>query len=164
VLDATLQLPQHLRKAAAASLANSDYLQALKEWDQLDPTDILEGDTLKLGGRQPPELDRELMPVNLPPGAPTTINTTQTTLNTTQVSLQSGATPMITTTPTMTTPLIGTASAAQSQVSRPSTQASRPGTSKVKFLEDDAPSFSRRPSADLAAVQERLVVDGEEHD
>ena len=162
VLDATLQLPQHLRKGAAASLANSDYLQALKKWDQLDPTDILEGDTLKLSGRQPPELDRELMPVNLPPGAPTTINTTQTTLNTTQVSLQSGATPMITTTPTMTTPF--TASAAQSQVSRPSTQASRPGTSKVKFLEDDAPSFSRRPSADLAAVQERLVVDGEEHD
>ena len=158
-LDATLQLPQHLRKAAAASLANSDYLQALNEWDQLDDTAVLEGDTLKLSGRLPPDEDRELMAVTLPAGGPATANS-NTPLSR-HASFLGGATPSASDS-RMTTPLAGTASAAPSHASRLPSQVSRPGTSKVKFLEDDAPSFSRRPSTDLAAVQERLVIDEEE--
>ncbi len=156
-LDATLQLPQHLRKAAAASLANSDYLQALNEWDQLDDTAILEGDTLKLSGRLPPDEDRELMPVTLPAGVPATANSNPLSRH---ASFLGGVTPSASDS-RVTTPLFGTASAAPSQASRLPSQVSRPGTSKVKFLQDDAPSFSRRPSADLAAVQERLITDEE---
>ena len=151
ILNATVSLPQHLLKAAtgaAQTLATADYLQALKEWDAIDGTSVLEGDTLKLSGRQAPDADREFVEVSLADlGVPAN----------TRDSLVGGIPTPQSSNSRTATPATGATSA---QLSRVQSQASRQGTARSKYLrDDDAPAFSRRPSTDLAAVQERLVLE-----
>ena len=173
VADATSNLPPHLRKAAgtaALSLASADYLHALKEWDQVDETDILEGDTLKLSGRLPPDADREFAPVCLAEAATVGMLAAGSREGPfvgapSSAEAPSGSNTPMSSTSRTTTPVIGI-SAAPSASSQQSRQSSRPPTSsrhKFAGAGDATASLARRPSSDLAAVQERLVLD-EGHD
>jgi len=167
IAAATANLPMHLRKAAgsaALSLASADYLQALKEWDQVDETAILEGDTLKLSGRLPPDADRELAPVSLTASDDFGASSQHASLL--SAGPPSGsATPMSTNSRTTTPGMSGSGvphSQPYSLQSR-SSSSTGPAAAKVKFFDgaDAPPAFSRRPSTDLAAVQERLVLEDE---
>jgi len=157
IADVTLNLPQHLRKAAggaALSLATADYLQALKEWDVVEEENsILEGHNLKLSGRcGAPDAQRELWPVNLPENEGTLM------ANGRETSYVELTTP-VGSSSRMTTPALGASVPTSVGFSRVPSNISRSASSKVKFLEDEPSHLTRRPSVDLAAVHERLQND-----
>ena len=184
---AVAQLPPHVRPAAggaALSLAKADYLQALKDWEDVGATGVLEGDVLKLSGRELADAARELLPVEL---LETGLCLSHDLTHETSV-LGGGATPLSTS--RIATPLTASAPATAASLARVPSHASRPAsgalagrapstpTSKNKYSGGDggdggagggskvllphaasAPAFSRRPSTDLAAVNERLVLE-----
>jgi len=153
IADVTLNLPQHLRKAAGGatlSLATADYLQALKEWDAVDETSILEGHNLKLSGRcGAPDAQRELWPVNLPENEGTLM------ANGRETSYVELTTP-VGSSSRMMTPALGASVPKSVGFSRVPSHISRSASSKVQFLEDEPSYLTRCPSVDLAAVHERL--------
>ena len=125
-----MQLPQHVRTAAggaALSLGKADYLQALKEWEDVGATGVLEGDVLKLSGREHGDAARELLPVEL--------SETGLCLSHETSVLGGGPTPLSTS--RIATPLTASAPATAASLARVPSHASRPGSAA---LTDRAPS------------------------